>query len=140
MGEIIVNSIEDLPAAAEKFLELVGAERIFAFYGEMGVGKTTFIKELCRKMEVEDEITSPTFAILNEYCSEKYGQIFLFDFYRINKLIEVYDLGFEEYLDSGAYIFMEWSENIDEILPEGIVKVCVTQDVNKIRRISIKKC
>ncbi|MCF0206141.1 MAG: tRNA (adenosine(37)-N6)-threonylcarbamoyltransferase complex ATPase subunit type 1 TsaE [Bacteroidales bacterium] len=140
MGEIIVNSIEDLPEAAEKFLELVGEERIFAFYGEMGVGKTTFIKELCRKMEVEDEITSPTFAIVNEYFSEKYGQIFHFDFYRINKLIEVYDLGFEEYLDSGAYIFMEWSENIDEILPEGIVKVCVTQDVNKIRRISIKKC
>lgn len=139
MCEIIVNNLDELRPAAKKFLEYVGDEKIFAFYGEMGVGKTTFLKELCKEMEVEDEITSPTFAIVNEYFSKKYGQIFHFDFYRINKLNEVYDLGFEEYLESGAYIFMEWSENIDEILPDGIVKVIITQDVNYVRTIKIKK-
>ncbi len=139
MCEIIVNNLEELKPAAKKFLEYIGDEKIFAFYGEMGVGKTTFLKELCKEMEVEDEITSPTFAIVNEYFSKKYGQIFHFDFYRINKLNEVYDLGFEEYLESGAYIFMEWSENIDNILPDGITKVIITQDVNKVRTIKIKK-
>jgi len=139
MCEIIVNDISELRSAAKKFLEYAGDTKIFAFYGEMGVGKTTFLKELCHEMEVEDEITSPTFAIVNEYYSKKYGQIFHFDFYRINSLREVYDLGFEEYLESGAYIFMEWSEKIDDILPDGIAKVFITQDDKQIRTIKIKK-
>ncbi|MBQ1654836.1 MAG: tRNA (adenosine(37)-N6)-threonylcarbamoyltransferase complex ATPase subunit type 1 TsaE, partial [Bacteroidales bacterium] len=116
MCKITVNNLDELRDAAKRFLEIVGDAKIFAFYGEMGVGKTTFLKELCREMEVEDEITSPTFAIVNEYYSKKYGQIFHFDFYRIDDLREVYDMGFEEYLESGAYIFMEWSEKIDHIL------------------------
>lgn len=135
MCEIIVNDISELRSAAKKFLEYAGDTKIFAFYGEMGVGKTTFLKELCREMEVEDEITSPTFAIVNEYYSKKYGQIFHFDFYRIDDLREVYDMGFEEYLESGAYIFMEWSEKIDNILPEGIAKVTITQDDKQVRTI-----
>ena len=139
MCEIIVNDISELRSAAKKFLEYAGDTKIFAFYGEMGVGKTTFLKELCREMEVEDEITSPTFAIVNEYYSKKYRQIFHFDFYRINSLREVYDLGFEEYLESGAYIFMEWSEKIDDILPDGIAKVTITQDANQVRTIELKK-
>ncbi|MBR5983938.1 MAG: tRNA (adenosine(37)-N6)-threonylcarbamoyltransferase complex ATPase subunit type 1 TsaE [Bacteroidales bacterium] len=139
MCEIIVNDLSELRSAAKKFLEYAGDTKIFAFYGEMGVGKTTFLKELCREMEVEDEITSPTFAIVNEYYSNKYGQIFHFDFYRIDDLREVYDLGFGEYLESGAYIFMEWSEKIDSILPDGITKVTITQDDKQIRTIQIKK-
>ena len=139
MCEIIVNDISELRSAAKKFLEYAGDTKIFAFYGEMGVGKTTFLKELCREMEVEDEITSPTFAIVNEYYSKKYGQIFHFDFYRIDDLREVYDMGFEEYLESGAYIFMEWSEKIDHILPDGIAKVTITQDDKQVRTIRIKK-
>lgn len=135
MCEIIVNDISELRSAAKKFLEYAGDTKIFAFYGEMGVGKTTFLKELCREMEVEDEITSPTFAIVNEYYSKKYGQIFHFDFYRIDDLREVYDMGFEEYLESGAYIFMEWSEKIDHILPDGIAKVTITQDDKQVRTI-----
>lgn len=139
MCEIIVNDISELRSAAKKFLEYAGDTKIFAFYGEMGVGKTTFLKELCREMEVEDEITSPTFAIVNEYYSKKYGQIFHFDFYRIDDLREVYDMGFEEYLESGAYIFMEWSEKIDHILPDGIAKVTITQNDKQVRTIRIKK-
>ena len=135
MCEIIVNDISELRSAAKKFLEYAGDTKIFAFYGEMGVGKTTFLKELCHEMEVEDEITSPTFAIVNEYYSKKYGQIFHFDFYRIDDLREVYDMGFEEYLESGAYIFMEWSEKIDHILPDGIAKVTITQDDKQVRTI-----
>lgn len=135
--EIIVNSLAEINQAAKQFLELVGEERIFAFYGEMGVGKTTFIKALCKEMQVEDEITSPTFAIVNEYFSEAYGRIFHFDFYRINSLQEVYDLGFGEYLESGSYIFMEWSEKIEEILPADITKVCITQEVSGLRKIQI---
>jgi tRNA threonylcarbamoyladenosine biosynthesis protein TsaE len=138
MCEIIVNDISELRSAAKKFLEYVGDTKIFAFYGEMGVGKTTFLKELCREMEVEDEITSPTFAIVNEYYSKKYGQIFHFDFYRIDDLREVYDMGFEEYLESGAYIFMEWSEKIDDILPDGIAKVIITQDDKQVRTIKME--
>ena len=137
MCEIIVNDISELRSAAKKFLEYAGDTKIFAFYGEMGVGKTTFLKELCREMEVEDEITSPTFAIVNEYYSKKYGQIFHFDFYRIDDLREVYDMGFEEYLESGAYIFMEWSEKIDDILPDGIAKVIITQDDKQVRTIKM---
>ena len=137
MCEIIVNDISELRSAAKKFLEYAGDTKIFAFYGEMGVGKTTFLKELCREMEVEDEITSPTFAIVNEYYSKKYGQIFHFDFYRIDDLREVYDMGFEEYLESGAYIFMEWSEKIDDILPDGIAKVTITQDDKQVRTIKM---
>lgn len=139
MCEIIVKNLDELRPAAKKFLEYVGDEKIFAFYGEMGVGKTTFLKELCKEMEVEDEITSPTFAIVNEYFSKKYGQIFHFDFYRIDDLREVYDMGFEEYLESGAYIFMEWSEKIDHILPDGITKVFITQDDKQIRTIEVRK-
>lgn len=135
MCKITVNNLNELHDAAKRFLEIVGDAKIFAFYGEMGVGKTTFLKELCREMEVEDEITSPTFAIVNEYYSKKYGQIFHFDFYRIDDLREVYDMGFEEYLESGAYIFMEWSEKIDRILPDGIAKVTITQDDKKVRTI-----
>ncbi|MBO7133191.1 MAG: tRNA (adenosine(37)-N6)-threonylcarbamoyltransferase complex ATPase subunit type 1 TsaE [Bacteroidales bacterium] len=138
MCEIIVNDISELRSAAKKFLEYAGDTKIFAFYGEMGVGKTTFLKELCREMEVEDEITSPTFAIVNEYYSKKYGQIFHFDFYRIDDLREVYDMGFEEYLESGAYIFMEWSEKIDDILPDGITKVIITQDDKQVRTIKME--
>ena len=137
MCKIIVNDLSELRDAAKRFLEIVGDAKIFAFYGEMGVGKTTFLKELCREMEVEDEITSPTFAIVNEYYSKKYGHIFHFDFYRIDDLREVYDMGFEEYLESGAYIFMEWSEKIDHILPDGITKVIITQDDKKVRTIEV---
>lgn len=140
MIEIKIKSLEEIDIAAKEFVKNIGDERIFAFYGEMGAGKTTFIKAICKEMQVEDEITSPTFAIVNEYFSEIYGKIFHFDFYRINKINEVYDLGFSEYINSGAFIFMEWSENIDHILPEGITKVTVTQDDKGERTVTLKKC
>lgn len=128
MCKITVNNLDELHDAAKRFLEIVGDAKIFAFYGEMGVGKTTFLKELCREMEVEDEITSPTFAIVNEYYSKKYGQIFHFDFYRIDDVREAFDLGYEEYFYSGDLCFVEWPEKIEQLLPEHPVTVRITVD------------
>ena len=137
--EIKINSLSEISSAAKQFVAAMGDNTIFAFYGHMGAGKTTFIKAICEELGVKDVITSPTFAIVNEYYSKKYGQIFHFDFYRIDDLREVYDMGFEEYLESGAYIFMEWSEKIDNILPDGITKVIITQDDKQVRTIEVKR-
>ena len=109
---------------AKKFVEEIGERRVFAFYGKMGAGKTTFIKAVCEELGVEDVITSPTFAIVNEYTTGE-NSIYHFDFYRIKKLEEVYDMGSEEYFYSGALCFIEWPELIEELLPEDAVKVII---------------
>ena len=114
--------IENIREVARKFVEEIGERRVFAFYGKMGAGKTTFIKAVCEELGVEDVITSPTFAIVNEYTTGE-NSIYHFDFYRIKKLEEVYDMGYEEYFYSGALCFIEWPELIEELLPEDAVKV-----------------
>ena len=116
--------IENIREVARKFVEEIGERRVFAFYGKMGAGKTTFIKAVCEELGVEDVITSPTFAIVNEYTSGE-KSIYHFDFYRIKKLEEVYDMGYEEYFYSGALCFIEWPELIEELLPEDAVKVII---------------
>jgi len=104
----------------------MGSGKVFAFYGKMGAGKTTFIKAICEELGVKEVITSPTFAIVNEYTTEPDGEsIFHFDFYRIKKLEEVYDMGYEDYFYSGALCFLEWPELIDDLLPEDAVKVTI---------------
>ena len=103
----------------------MGEARVFAFYGKMGAGKTTFVKAICEELGVEDVITSPTFAIINEYEGEE--TIYHFDFYRIKKLEEVYDMGYEDYFYSGALCFIEWPELIEEILPDDAVRVSITE-------------
>jgi tRNA threonylcarbamoyladenosine biosynthesis protein TsaE len=124
--EIRISDLELIREAAREFIQHIGEHRVFAFYGEMGAGKTTFIKAVCEELGVEDVITSPTFAIINEY-SGKDDTIYHFDFYRIKKLEEVYDMGYEDYFYSGALCFIEWPELIEEVLPEDAVKVQIIE-------------
>ena len=113
--EIKINSLADMPAAAQAFIEAMDQNTVFAFYGKMGAGKTTFIKAVCEALGVTDVVNSPTFSIVNEYRSDNTGElIYHFDFYRIKKLDEVYDMGYEDYFYSGAVCFIEWPELIEE--------------------------
>lgn len=124
--EIKINSLADINEAAKQFIENIGDGKVFAFYGKMGAGKTTFIKAICEELGVDDVITSPTFAIVNEYQSATTGDsIYHFDFYRIKKLEEVYDMGYEDYFYSGSLCFLEWPELIDDLLPEDATKVTI---------------
>jgi tRNA threonylcarbamoyladenosine biosynthesis protein TsaE len=126
--EIKINSLEQIHEAAHQFMEAMGDNTVFAFYGKMGAGKTTFIKALCECLGVtEDVITSPTFAIVNEYRSESEELIYHFDFYRVKKLEEAYDMGYEDYFYSGALCFIEWPELIEELLPLDAVKVSIEE-------------
>lgn len=129
--------MEHYPAAAQEFIEKIGNKRIFAFYGKMGTGKTTFIKSICEAMGVEDIINSPTFAIVNEYEDAEQNTIFHFDFYRIKNIAEVYNMGYEEYLYSDAYCFIEWPELIEELLPEESTKVFMEENEDGSRRVRI---
>ena len=125
--KITIKSLDAIHEAAREFIKNMGKGHVFAFYGKMGAGKTTFIKAICEELGVEDVITSPTFAIVNEYHTTTNDVIYHFDFYRIKKLEEVYDMGYEDYFYSGALCFLEWPELIEEILPEDAVAVTITQ-------------
>ncbi len=126
--KISIKSLDNIHEAAREFIKNMGKGHVFAFYGKMGAGKTTFIKAVCEELGVEDVITSPTFAIVNDYTSSKDdSHIFHFDFYRIKKLEEVYDMGYEDYFYSGSLCFIEWPELIEDILPGDAVKVTITQ-------------
>jgi len=109
--------------AAEKLLASWPGRRVFAFYGKMGAGKTTFIKAVSAVLGAVDVVQSPSFAIINEYKTSGGNSIFHFDFYRIRKVEEVFDIGYEEYIYSGAYCFIEWPELVEELLPGDVVKV-----------------
>ena len=128
MNSIRIQDIEHIREAAREFIKHIGDHRVFAFYGKMGAGKTTFVKAICEELGVEDVITSPTFAIINEYTtSPNPSTIYHFDFYRIKKLEEVYDMGYEDYFYSGALCFIEWPELIEEILPDDAVRVNISE-------------
>lgn len=126
--EIKINSLDNIHEAAKEFIAAMGDNTVFAFYGKMGAGKTTFIKAVCEELGVTDVINSPTFAIVNEYRSDENGElIYHFDFYRIKKLEEVYDMGYEDYFYSGALCFIEWPELIEELLPGNAVNVYIEE-------------
>lgn len=129
--EIKIDSIDNIREAAEMFVKNMPQGNVFAFYGKMGAGKTTFIKSVCEVLGVEDVITSPTFAIVNEYRSEQNGElIYHFDFYRIKKIEEVYDMGYEDYFYSGCLCFIEWPELTEELLPEDTTAVTIEEQAD----------
>ena len=125
---ITVKTEQGLTAAAKKLLDAHPGRRVFAFYGKMGAGKTTFIKAISSVLGAVDVVQSPSFAIINEYKTTEKGSIFHFDFYRILKTEEVFDIGYEDYIYSGAYCFIEWPELVEDLLPSETVKVTITGD------------
>ena len=138
--EIKIDSLENIHDAAKKFIAAMGDNTVFAFYGKMGAGKTTFIKAVCEELGVTDVINSPTFAIVNEYRSDENGElIYHFDFYRIKKLEEVYDMGYEDYFYSGALCFIEWPELIEELLPGDAVSVHIDENEDGTRTVRLTR-
>ncbi|MBR3546404.1 MAG: tRNA (adenosine(37)-N6)-threonylcarbamoyltransferase complex ATPase subunit type 1 TsaE [Bacteroidaceae bacterium] len=133
--EITIRSLDEIQQAADDFVAAMGDNTVFALYGPMGVGKTTFTKAVCERLGVKDNITSPTFAIVNEYRSTTDELIYHFDFYRIKKLEEVYDMGYEDYFYSGAICFIEWPELIEELLPLDAVKVTLSENSDGTRSV-----
>ena len=125
--KIRIDDLAQINEAAKQFVAAMGDNTIFAFYGHMGAGKTTFIKAICEELGVKDVITSPTFAIVNEYTDGQGEPVYHFDFYRIKKQEEVYDIGFEDYVESGSVCLMEWPELIEDILPADTVKISITE-------------
>ncbi len=121
--KVEIHSVHELAEVARKLLCTFGEERFFAFFGKMGVGKTTLIKELCAVLGVKDNVCSPTFAIVNEYSDRDDEPVYHFDFYRLKSVAEAYDIGYEEYFYSGCYCFTEWTEKVEELLPEHYVRV-----------------
>jgi len=137
MSEFILNDLKDIDSVAAEFLSETKGRKIFAFYGGMGAGKTTFIKALCRQLEALDTVTSPTFTLVNEYQTREGDLIYHFDFYRIEEVEEVFDFGIYEYLQSGRICFMEWPEKIEDLLPEETVKVIIEVNNDFSRTLSI---
>ena len=133
--EIEIKSLDQIREAAQQFISHIGDHRVFAFYGSMGAGKTTFIKAICEDLGVGDVVTSPTFAIVNEYQTANGGTIYHFDFYRIKRLEEAYDMGFEDYIYSGHLCLIEWPELIEDLLPDNTVRVHITVDEDGTRTI-----
>jgi len=125
---ITCHSESELPSIAQELLAAYPDARVFAFYGKMGAGKTTFIKVLCHQLGATDIVQSPSFTIINEYKINAGNSIYHFDFYRIRKLEEVMDIGYEEYFFSGNFCFIEWPEKIGQLLPKDVVEVFISGD------------
>lgn len=138
MFQTQLSDLSAIRETARVLLEHFPDERVFAFYGAMGAGKTTLIKAVCRELGSKDNITSPTFALINEYSTGDQAVIYHFDFYRIKKLEEAYDLGYEDYIYSGNYCFIEWPEMIESLLPEGIVEVRIRETEKEARLIEAR--
>ncbi len=140
MGVIIeIKDIEDLPRAAADLLDAIGERHIVALRGKMGAGKTTLVGEMMRQLKMDDEASSPTFAIANEYHSSETGQtVYHFDFYRLESSAEAYDIGIEDYWDSGNLCLMEWTENIEDILPEDTLFVDIEEQADGTRRVVVE--
>lgn len=139
MTKYLATKLEDLPQIAKQIIEENKDYRVFLLEGDMGAGKTTLTKAICDYFGVEENVCSPTFAIINEYLSPKAGKIFHFDFYRLNKEEEAFDIGIEEYLYSGDYCFLEWSQKIKNLIPAHYIKVIITEIENKQREIKIER-
>ena len=136
--EIHIQTLNDINQAARTFVDDMGDRKIFAFYGNMGAGKTTFIKAVCQQLGVTDVVNSPTFAIVNEYSLLQNGKyVYHFDFYRIKKESEIYDLGYEDYFYSGNVCFLEWPELVEDILPIETVHIRIHVHTDGSRTLTI---
>lgn len=133
--KIKIDSLDNIHTAAKQFVDNMGTSKVFAFYGKMGAGKTTFIKAICEVFGVGDVITSPTFAIVNEYTAASGTPIYHFDFYRIKKIEEVYDMGYEDYFYSNNLCFLEWPELIENLLPGDAVRVTIREEEDGTRTV-----
>jgi len=139
MKPVVIPSLDTIREAARNFIREMGDCTVFAFYGDMGAGKTTFIKAICEELGVEDVINSPTFAIVNEYRSARTGElIYHFDFYRISELREAQDIGAEDYFYSGALCFIEWPEKIENLLPDDTRRIVIAELADALRIIQEK--
>lgn len=136
--EFIIESLDKINEVAAAFIEKYGDRKVIAMYGNMGVGKTTFVKAICNYLNMEDDVNSPSFAIVNEYNSKE-KTIYHFDFYRINDPEEAYDFGYEEYFYSGNMCFVEWPEKIDNLLPNDCLNLTINEDENGIRHIYVEE-
>jgi tRNA threonylcarbamoyladenosine biosynthesis protein TsaE len=131
-------SLNELPSAAQKIIDSIGDGTVIAFYGDMGAGKTTLIKEICKQLGSRDNITSPTFALMNEYSTDPGQKIFHFDFYRTDSIAEVFDMGYEDFFYSGNLCLVEWPEKIKQLLPQNCLSVYITVE-NNLRTITVRK-
>ena len=142
MKTITIQSLDDLPRAAREFVEAMGDATVFAFYGDMGAGKTTFINALAHELGVEEDVAnSPSFSIVNEYRSDTTAElIYHFDLYRLNSADEALDLGIEDYFDSGALCLLEWPERVEELLPDDTVRVKFYVNDDESRMLQMSEC
>lgn len=134
---IEIPSVDNIQEAARQFVAQMGRARVFALHGQMGAGKTTFVKAVCRELGVEDVVTSPTFALVNEYTAGDGSPVFHFDFYRVKSLDEVYDMGFEDYLYGGALCLVEWPELVEGLLPRDAVAVTIRVNADGSRSVAV---
>lgn len=135
--DIIISNISDIDRAATQFVQAMGERTLFAFDGKMGAGKTTFIRAICQALGVQDTVTSPTFAIVNEYRTTSGSPLYHFDFYRLRRSSEAYDIGCEEYFYSGYPCFMEWAELVQDILPPETVHVTIQEQADGSRLVCL---
>ena len=137
VSNLSVTSLAELPATAQSLINFAGSQKIFLFYGDMGAGKTTFIKALCQELGVNDEVTSPTFSIVNHYAGTN-ASVYHFDFYRLKNQDEALDMGYEEYFYSGDYCLIEWPEKIPDLLPLNYIKVTIQVSDQQTRHFSFE--
>jgi len=131
---ILTSTLDSLSAVSKQILDSFTGSRVFALYGKMGAGKTTLVRELCRHLSVTDEVQSPTFSIINEYKTSVNESVYHFDFYRIRKIEEVFDIGYEDYIYSGCYCFIEWPEMAEDLLPGGTVRLEISGENERVIR------
>lgn len=132
-----IDSLNGLPDVADAIIETLGGRSVIVFRGEMGAGKTTLIREILARLGSEDNVTSPTFAIVNQYTTADRSPVYHFDFYRINRIEEAYDFGYEEYFYSGDLCLVEWPEKIEELLPDNVMTVRIAADSEEERTFEI---
>jgi len=133
--KIVVSNLSDLPAAACHIVSAIGNHNVVALYGVMGAGKTTLIKALCDALGVSDQVNSPTFTLINEYKAANGRRIYHFDFYRINKIDEAFDLGYDEYFDSEGLCLIEWPDKIEPLLPDDCLRITIRVLADEVREI-----